>query len=304
MRRQLIIGLAGAVLAAAILAVVVLREGRQAEQAEDPGAVLVGAGDIAGCETTDDELTAELLDEIEGTVFTLGDNAYTSGTAAEFSRCYEPTWGRHRERTRPIPGNHDYWTPDAAGYFDYFGERAGDPDEGFYVYSVGGWRVYALNSNCEEIGGCDAGSPQYEWLASELRSDEAECSVAYWHQPIVTAAETPGIDDVVPLFELLYDAGTEVLLNASSHSYERFAPLAPDRSIDLDRGIRVFVVGTGGAALRPLGPPLPATQAADDSTHGVLKLSLHDGSYDWSFVPADGVFRDNGTGTCRLAADS
>jgi len=295
----LIIGLgAGLVAGAVVLGVGLV--GRQEQPAS--GSVLVGAGDIAGCEARSDDLTARLLDDIPGTVFTLGDNAYPSGSLADFSECYETSWGRHRDRTRPVPGNHDYWTPDAAGYFGYFGDRAGDPAEGFYAYSLGDWNVYALNSNCDEIGGCDSGSKQYEWLASELRADQGDCSIAYWHHPILTAAETSGTDAVGPLVDLLYEAAVEVLLTASSHSFERFAPVAPDGSLDRDRGIRVFVVGTGGAALRPLGPPLPATEASDDSTHGVLKLTLHAGWYEWAFVPADGEFRDNGTATCHSVA--
>ena len=264
-----------------------------------PAHVIVGAGDIAECQNPGDELTAHLLDGIDGTVFTLGDNVYDSGTPNEFADCYHPSWGRHRERTRPVPGNHDYETPNASGYFEYFGERAGEAGEGYYAYSVGDWSVYALNSNCDEVGGCDPASRQYQWLASRVSTDDADCSIAYWHDPILTASSAGESDAVLPLVEVLYHAGVEMLLTASSHSYERLAPLAPDRSIDRDRGIRVFVVGTGGAGLRPLGPPLPATEASDDRTHGVLKLDLNAGWYEWEFIPADGNFQDRGVDTCH-----
>ncbi|MCH7718695.1 MAG: metallophosphoesterase, partial [Chloroflexi bacterium] len=145
--------------------------------------MLVGAGDIASCASSGDEATADLLDGIAGTVVTFGDNAYQSGTESEFADCYEPTWGRHKARTRPAPGNHDYITPGASGYFEYFGAAAGDPSKGYYSYDLGAWHVIAINSNCSQVGGCDAGSPQEQWLRADLAESPTSCTVAYWHHP-------------------------------------------------------------------------------------------------------------------------
>lgn len=147
----------------------------------DPAPVLVGAGDIAVCNSPRDEATADLLDRIPGTVFTLGDNAYPSGSANDFLRCYEPSWGRHKARTRPAPGNHDYETPGAAAYFAYFGAAAGDPSKGYYSYDLGTWHIVILNSNCREVGGCHRGSPQEQWLRADLAAHPARCTLAYWH---------------------------------------------------------------------------------------------------------------------------
>lgn len=261
--------------------------------------VLVGAGDIAGCESTADSETADLLDDIGGLVFTLGDNAYPAGTFEQFAACYDPTWGRHKARTRPVPGNHDYGTPNASGYFSYFGTAAGAPMQGYYAYDVSTWRVYALNSNCDEVGGCRPGSPQYDWLVSDLADRSAACVLAYWHHPLFSASPEGGYDAVGPFFEVLYEAGAEIVMSASSHSYERFAPLAPMGEIDQQYGIRQFVVGTGGAGLRTLGDPLPFSERQSDEAHGVLKLTLQPESYTWDFISSDAQFADTGEGTCH-----
>ena len=264
----------------------------------ESGEIMVGAGDIAGCNLRSDALTADLLDDVGGTVFTLGDNAYPIGSEEQFAECYDPTWGRHKDRTRPVPGNHDYGTPQAAGYFDYFGAAAGDPTDGYYTYDLGEWQVYALNSNCNKVGGCEPGSRQYEWLADEL-AESPECTIVYWHHPVFTAAPDGEPQPVLALFQLLYDSGVDVLMTASSHSYERFAPLEPDGNIDETFGVRVFVVGTGGNGLRPLQELLSGTEASNDTVHGVLKLVLLSGEYEWEFLPADGNFQDSGRGECH-----
>jgi hypothetical protein len=143
--------------------------------------VLVGAGDIADCGATQDEATAKLLDSIDGTVFTAGDNAYSSGTAAQFRDCYEPTWGRHKARTRPAPGNHDYYTSGAAAYYSYFGDNAGLAGRGYYSYDLGAWHIVSLNSEID----ASATSVQAQWLRDDLAAHASTCTLAYWHKPII-----------------------------------------------------------------------------------------------------------------------
>ena len=270
-------------------------------EAEPAPAVLVGAGDIASCDDEADEATAKLLDVIEGTVFTLGDNAYPDGSARQFAECYEPTWGRHKDRTRPAAGNHDYETENAAAYFDYFGEAAGDPETGYYSYDLGAWHVVVLNSNCDEIGGCDAGSDQERWLRDDLAAHPAACTVAYWHHPRFSSGKNHGDEpEVAPLWDALYDAGADVILAGHDHLYERFAPQDADGDADPARGIRSFVVGTGGKDRYRLEEPRPNSEVRDDDTHGVLVVMLHPTGYDWSFRPIAGqTFHDEGTAACH-----
>lgn len=258
--------------------------------------VILAAGDIAECEAEADEATARLLDANPGTVATLGDNAYPDGSLEDYQRCYEPSWGRHKVRTRPSPGNHEYDTPGAAGYFSYFGEVAGDPDEGYYSYELGThWHVLVLNSECDDAGGCFAGSPQERWLRSELAAHADKNILAYWHIPRFSSGEHGGNVSYAPFWHALYDARADIVLNGHGHNYERFAPQDPDGRPDPDRGIRQFVVGTGGTYLRPFpGPPLPTTEVRDDDTHGVLKLTLYQDRYRWVFLPAASDDVDSG----------
>ncbi|MGI9605612.1 MAG: Ig-like domain-containing protein [Acidimicrobiales bacterium] len=261
--------------------------------------VLVGAGDIAS-DVPEDAATAALLDSIPGTVITLGDNAYSDGTAAEFNAFYDPTWGRHKSRTRPSVGNHDYHTPGAAGYFGYFGSAAGDPATGYYSYDVGSWHVVVLNSNCAEVGGCGALDPQGQWLAADLAANPVDCTAAYWHHPLFTSsAIRPPDPRTQELFQMLYDAGADVVLSGHEHQYERFGLQDPQGNADPGRGIRQFVVGTGGRALYALGSPMPNSEVSNDTAHGVLKLTLDASSYDWEFVPIAGQsFTDSGSSAC------
>lgn len=260
--------------------------------------VFVGAGDIASCYDDNDEATALLLDEIEGTVFTLGDNAYDSGSASNFGHCYDPTWGRHRDRTRPTPGNHDYYTPGAEGYFLYFGDAAGDPARGYYAFDLGAWRIIALNTNCAEIGGCEEGTPQYRWLEEELAAHPRYCTLAYGHHPHVSSGEHGDEAGLTAIWDLLDREGVDVLLGGHDHTYERFAPQDAWGNADPE-GMRQFVVGTGGAPLYQLGPPHPNSEAGTDETFGVLKLTLHDDRYEWAFVPVEGgTFTDTGSAAC------
>jgi hypothetical protein len=265
--------------------------------------VFVGAGDIAACNSTGDEATAALLDAIPGTVFTLGDNVYPTGTLSQYQACYESSWGRHKSRTVPVAGNHEYDASGNTGYFDYFGASAGTPGKGYYSFELGTWHVVVLNSNCSFVGGCQAGSAQEQWLRADLAAHQADCTVALWHHPRFSSGTEHGSDPTMqPFWQALYDGGADLVLNGHEHSYERFAPQTPTGMPDLSYGLREFVVGTGGASHYPLGTPLPTSQASNSDTFGVLKLTLHSGSYDWQFVPEAGAtFTDAGTGGCHGA---
>jgi acid phosphatase type 7 len=267
------------------------------------GPVLVGAGDIASCRSTGDEATADLLAGISGTVATFGDNAYPKGTDADFAECYEPSWGQFKARTLPSPGNHDYETAGASGYFDYFGTAAGDPDKGYYSYDLGRWHLVALNSNCgEDEIRCGPGSAQARWLKEDLAAnDEKACTLAYFHHPLFTSGRyRPGIERVKPLWEILYAAGVDVVLNGHDHNYQRFAPQDPGGRADPEAGIRQFVVGTGGRSLYQISQPIANTEVYNDDTHGVLELTLHPKRYDWEFVPVEGdAFSDSGVARCH-----
>jgi Calcineurin-like phosphoesterase len=298
--RELRVGFLVAVVCAFFAAVGVSQEIAAPPLPPAPNAVLVGAGDISTCANDGDEETARLLDKIEGTVFTLGDNVYPSGTPTQFQTCYEPTWGRHKARTRPAPGNHDYRTPDAAGYFTYFGAAAGDPAKGYYSYDLGAWHVVVLNSNCHPAGGCGPGSKQDRWLREDLAAHPALCTVAMWHHPLYSSGEHGDDTSMRHLWKTLYDAGADVVLGGHDHTYERFAPQNADGEKDPERGIREFVVGTGGRSLYEFESIDRDSEVRNNTTLGVLKLTLHPDSYDWEFVPVEGgTFRDSGSGRCH-----
>jgi len=264
--------------------------------------VLVGAGDIASCRSTGDEATAALLAGID-TVATFGDNAYPRGTAADFARCYAPTWGPFKALTKPSPGNHEYETAGASGYFEYFGAAAGDPNKGYYSYDLGSWHVISLNSNCSfVVGGCDPGSPQEQWLKADLAAHSNACTLAYWHHPRFNSGIHGDQSFVAPFWDDLYQAGAEVVLNGHEHLYERFAPLNPSGQTDPAQGIREFIVGTGGAEFTEFAGIKPTSEAQVDHTNGVLKMTLHPDGYDWQFVTApDGTEADSGSGQCHGA---
>jgi len=266
--------------------------------ADDP--VLLAAGDIAACGRPGSEQTAALLDRLPGTVLALGDNAYQAGTDAEFAQCYSPTWGRHRARTRPVPGNHEYDTPGAVGYFGYFGAAAAPPDKGYYSYDVGDWHIVALNSNCSQIGGCQIGSPQERWLRADLAAHPTRCTLAYWHHPRFNSGKHGNDAEMQPIWQTLYDAGADVVLSGHEHSYERFAPQDAAGAADPERGIRQFTVGTGGASHHALGRPIANSELQNADAFGVLKLMLHPAGYDWEFVPVAGAtFTDSGHTACH-----
>jgi hypothetical protein len=287
----------------AVIAVVALsgcqQRGAPTSPTPGPGAGgtgrLAGAGDIAMCGSPGAELTARLLDGLDAAVFTAGDNAYVSGTAEEFQRCYDPAWGRHRGRTRPAPGNHDYGTPGAGPYFAYFGARAGEPGRGYYAYTLASWRIIVLNSEID----AGPGSEQARWLRSELASNQAACTLAIFHRPLFTSGVNGDNPDMREFWRALYDGGAEIVVNGHDHQYERLALLDPDGRPDARRGLRQFTVGTGGVPLYPLRAPRSFTEALG-SAHGVILFTLEPGSYEWAFIPVEGAaLFDSGFGACH-----
>ncbi|MBT8479142.1 MAG: metallophosphoesterase, partial [Gemmatimonadetes bacterium] len=265
-----------------------------------PAAVtLVGAGDIADCETPWDEATALLLDGIPGTVFTLGDNVYEDGTPEEYANCYDPTWGRHKTRTYPAIGNHEYHADGGAPHFAYFGASAGEPDKGYYSYEAGAWKVVVLNSNAGKVP-VSAGSAQEQWLRAELAASDHACTLAYWHHPRFSSGVYGDDDRFDALWQALYEFGADLVLVGHEHHYERLAPLNPAGELDSANGIRQIIAGTGGRYLRPTGVPRTGSEVRASDTFGVLKLTLRHDSYDWQFVPVAGhTFTDAGSDICH-----
>lgn len=269
-----------------------------------PAATLVGAGDIAMCSSSGDERTAELLAAVDGVIFTAGDNSQDDGSPEHFRNCFGPSWGMYKDRIKPVPGNHDYVTPGATGYFGYFGDAAGRPGEGYYSYDLGNWHIVALNSNCDEIGGCEQGSNQERWLRDDLASSTKPCTAAYWHHPLFTSSHGHDPETAVrPLFQALYDFNAELVLSGHTHVYERFAPQDPMGTLDLQRGIRQFVVGTGGGDFYEDHGVFTVTansEVRQAGTYGVLQLTLRHQDYDWRFLPVQGQsFTDAGSGVCH-----
>ena len=269
------------------------------QEAAGPVAVLVGAGDVGWCGTSGDEATAKLVDATAGIVIVAGDVAYPNGSTQDFAKCYDPSWGQFKARTRPAPGNHEYYTKGAAPYFAYFGTRAGKAGRGWYSYDAGTWHVVVLNSECAAVGGCGVGSPQEVWLRKDLAAHPVACTVAYWHVPLFSSGPHGSDPRTKPLWQALYDAGAELVINGHDHDYERFAPMAPSGTLDVAHGIREIVVGTGGAPLYPFVRRAKNSEVKGVA-YGVVKLTLRPGAYSWEFLPVAGAsFRDAGSGTCH-----
>lgn len=249
-----------------------------------------------------------LLDADLSAVLPLGDEQYGHGELDKFAASYGPTWGLTKPLQHPVPGNHEYSTDaTAAGYYDYFngpgvdaGPAGSRSQGGFYSYDVGAWHLIALNSNCYRLPGrCDVGSPEQAWLAADLAAHPSVCTLAYFHYPVFSSAGDIGL--VMPLFQTLYDGGADVVLGGHHHFYERFAPQDPSGAADPARGIRQFIVGTGGESISALPSARAAnSESINGSTFGVLRLTLHPGSYDWRFLSASAdPFADAGAGTCH-----
>ena len=268
----------------------------------------MAAGDIAcapGASSTATSCrqayTAQLLAGADH-VLALGDNQYDDGALPQFlgSGAYDETWGKHKARTHPVPGNHEYRTPNAAGYFDYFGGIAGAPGKGYYSYDVGAWHLIALNTGSTASVPTSRGSAQELWLKEDLDQHSNTCVLAYWHHPRFSAGNYyPGVTAPTTAFwEDLYAAGADVVLNGHDHAYQRFAPQTPTGAADSQRGIREFVVGTGGKSLYLVDQSPSNLMWSDDSRFGVLSMTLRASSYEWAFIDEAGQPLDQGSASC------
>ncbi len=278
----------------------------QAALAQTSSVTVYAAGDIADCRKTSaaqsdamrtaKQLQALLQQDPQAHVLTLGDNTYPIGAPQEFSDCYQPTWGQFKARTHPSPGNHDYYTPKAGGYFAYFGELAGPQQRGYYRLQIGSWQVYSLNSYLKP----DAHKEQLAWLKQELAANPSRCALAYWHHPVYSSGghgNSPRMQDV---WDMLYAHKVDLVLSGHDHDYERFAPQDGAANLDATRGITSFVVGTGGSGLSPFGMRRANSEKAQNEVHGVLKLVLKEGSFDWEFLPVEASrFQDTGSQACH-----
>jgi acid phosphatase type 7 len=280
-----------------------------AQPVRDPGSVIIGAaGDIAcppgrrrnrpnacGMEGTADVLEAIRPDA----VLTLGDHQYPSGSLADFQASYADTWGAYREITFPVPGNHDYQTPGARGYFGYFGKRAGEPDKGYYSYDLGAWHLIALNSECHQIGGCGDSDPQARWLRQDLAAHQRKCVLGYWHRPRFSSGPHGNDRDLDALWRILAEERADVVLAGHDHDYERFTPMNSDGGAD-PKGVTQFVVGTGGMSHYEFRDPKPTSKVRITGRDGVLRLQLTEQAYGWEFMAAPkGGILDSGTGQCH-----
>ncbi len=279
-----------------------------ARQAATPPYTVYAAGDIAYCDKkpallSDANDTAKVVEtglaaSPHAAVLLLGDNVYQKGTEREFKDCYGPTWGRFKARTWPAPGNHEYYTAGAAGYFSYFGSAAG---RGYYSLQLGAWHVLSLDSNLTGA----AQAAQLDWIKQELAASRARCTLAYWHHPLYSSGWHGSKPVMRAAWELLHKAGAELVLSGHDHTYERFAPQDAHGKLDRQAGIRQFVVGTGGAYYTPFKMPIENSEMRDNSRFGVLKLVLREASYEWEFLEAsydgfpNGQAPDRGAGKCH-----
>jgi len=295
---------------------------KRAAAASDP--VIAAAGDIA-CDPGDSSFnggngtssqcrqlyTSNLLVNTGLTaVLALGDNQYFCGSDQAFLESYDLSWGRVKGMTYPSVGNHEYLTSGgtgcdasnaaAAGYFQYFGSAAGTPGQGWYSFNLGSWHLIALNSNCSDAGGCGTTSSQYEWLQSDLAAHPNQCTLAFWHIPLFSSGGRAAANSQ-SFWNLLYAAHADIILNGHDHIYERFGLQSPSAVAD-PNGIREFIVGTGGSNYTSIATVAANSQVRNDTTFGVLRLTLHPGTYDWQFVPEAGeTFTDSGTTACHAS---
>lgn len=263
--------------------------------------VLVGAGDIARCDSDADEATAALVDGIPGIVFTLGDTAYEDGSEAQLRDCYGPTWGRFRDRTRfVVTGNHDIRTEGGAPLRAYFGDATARDGVTWFSEDVGAWHVIVLDSNCGALdGGCGPDAAQVRWLRQDMAANDARCTLALWHHPRFSSGDHGTDTAVAPFWDALYAAGADLVLNGHDHDYERFAPQDPDGRLDRERGITELVVGTGGAELRDFAGPAANAVVRSSLAHGVVVLTLEPSGWQFRFLSVDGSFSDQGRGSCH-----
>ena len=256
---------------------------------------IVAAADIGMCGLDGARLTGQLIQRIPGSVLIAGDIAYPSGRAIDFQNCFDPFYGPFRSRMRPVPGNHEYETPGAAGYLQYFGDTARPNGLTYYTLAEGDWLLLMLDSNLP-VGN---GSAQYEFARSALAARRTPCSMAVWHHPLFASARNGPSPFMRDMFRLLHEQGVDVVINGHDHVYERFAPQDADGRPDAARGIREFIAGTGGATLYPFGAGVAANSEVRISAWGVLRMTLRPSAYDWSFVGTDNAVGDSGFGLCH-----
>jgi hypothetical protein len=260
-----------------------------------PSAWINVAADVGWCGLRGAELTGQLLDSLSGPILLPGDAAYPNGSELDFANCFNPFWGRHKGRTYPVPGNHEYYTAGAAPFFAYFGANAGPPGLGYYSMEIGSWLVIAMNSTLP-IGD---GSAQLAWLRSTLAANPVKCTLAFWHHPRFSSAQNGDNSMMSAAFRALYEANADLIIAGHDHVYERMAPTDPDGRPDMNRGVRQFTVGTGGAALYNFTSMKMASEVRA-SVWGVLRLQLKEDGYDFEFHPVQGEsFRDAGSGQCH-----
>lgn len=257
---------------------------------------LIGAGDIAySSSMVAAEATAKLIESMSGTVFTAGDNVQGDGSEKEFNEYFNPTWGRFKNRILiPAPGNHEYVSPGARPYFNYFGNIAGVA-RGYYSVDLGEWKIYSLNS---EIG-VTPSSAQYAWLENELQGSTSKCSMAIWHQALFSSGPTHGAGFMREIAGLLYKYGVDVLVSGHDHIYERFALQDNYGRRDDVKGFRQFIVGTGGMYLFDIGAVQPNSEIRFRA-HGIIRFTLYSAKYEWQFMPIPGsIDSDFGSDSCR-----
>jgi len=278
----------------------------------DPASTNFNGGDgVAGVACRQRYTSDLLVGQGLASVLTLGDTQYEDSTLEQFMGSYDPSWGRVKPITRPAIGNHEYHlNSGGSGYFDYFNGTgiatgaAGERGKGYYSFNVAGWHMIALNSMCDQVGGCAAGSVQEQWLRADLAANAgASCTLAYWHHPLFNSGPDGDYKNTVwnttALWQALYDAGADVVMSGHAHIYQRFGPQDASGNADPQYGLREFVVGTGGKSLGNLGPTQPNLEFRDNTQFGVIKLVLHGNGYDWTFVNDAGVTRDLGSADCH-----
>ena len=269
------------------------------------GDIACPAGETTSSTNCQQQATATLAaNQHPNDVLPLGDTQYNSGLFSEFqgAGAYNATWGVFNPIVHPVPGNHEYDTSGAGGYFQYFGAAA-NPPNGNYSFNIGAWHVIALNSDCSDSGCADSvagatSSAQVSWLQSDLAANRSACTLAYWHHPRFASGFVSDSPGVGPLWTALYNAHADVVLNGHDHLYERYAQQDPNGNAT-PNGIREFVVGTGGESLSPIVSAEPNLQVSDSSDFGVLGLTLGAGSYDWAFRSTSGTVIDSGTTACH-----
>jgi hypothetical protein len=287
--------------------------GASAAAAADP--VIAAAGDIA-CSPSDpaynggaggpancaQKRTSDLIAPADA-VLALGDNQYNTGSLPNYNASFGPTWGRYKSITYPVPGNHEYGTSQAGGYFSYFGARAGTKGQGWYSFDLGTWHVLAINGECDRNGGvCASGAAEEQWVRQDLAAHPTACTLAFWHQPRFSSgsAVVKNAEAMAPIWNDLYNANADLVLVGHKHFYERFAPLNTTGAVDNARGLREIIVGTGGEDHSGKPAPRAGSIVRENLTFGILKVGLHPGSYDWRFVPEPGkTFTDSGSATCH-----